>query len=256
MLAILSPAKTMKFDEGRNHPAASSPKFLSESRKLAKVLKKYSKPELMELMSISENLADLNTERFKNFSGDGKAEEQAPALFAFRGDVYIGLVALTLDENAKKRADDHIRILSGMYGILRPFDLIEPYRLEMGTNLKTDSGDNLYEFWGDKITEALKNDLKKHKSDAILNLASNEYVKVIDQKAFEGKWIDVDFREIRKGKLRFVSFNAKKARGMMARFVLENNIRDRYGLTKFDGMGYLFDKYGSEENKLLFVKPE
>jgi len=256
MLAILSPAKTMKFDYGHDFSEGKQPEFIREARELVKHLREYSKPQLMKLMSISENLADLNTERFNQFRGDDSATEKAPAIFAFRGDVYQGFDAKSLSPEDVIRTTEHIRILTGLYGILKPLEEIEPYRLEMGTDLKTGDAKNLYEFWGDKITRALKRDMEKTGAKFILNLASNEYANAIDKSVFGDNWIDVDFREMRKGKLRFITFNAKKARGMMARYVVEKGVQERKRLTYFNGMGYLYDEKGSEENKLLFVKAE
>lgn len=256
MLAILSPAKTLKFDHHSDHLLSQKPIFLSEASKLVKELKKYSKPELMDLMSISEKLAELNTERFKNFKGSDKAEEKSAAIFAFRGDVYIGLDALTLSDSDLKNAGNHLRILSGLYGLLEPGDIIEAYRLEMGTSLKIGKSENLYQFWGNKITKALLEAMENTGAKFIANLASNEYSKAIDQHFFGDKWIEVDFREMRGGKLKFISFNAKKARGMMARYIIQNQCKEVNDLKGFNDGGYIFDEDGSESNKLLFVKPE
>ncbi|TVR79345.1 MAG: peroxide stress protein YaaA [Saprospirales bacterium] len=256
MLAILSPAKTMKFDYQSEHLNTKMPEFISEASRLVKELKKYSKPELMKLMSISEKLAELNTERFKNFKGTDQAAEKSAAIFAFRGDVYLGLDAVSLRNADLQRIANHLRILSGLYGLLEPGDLIEPYRLEMGTSIKIGKSDHLYQFWGNKLTKALQRALENTGSKYIANLASNEYSKAIDHQQFKERWIDVDFREMRGGKLRFISFNAKKARGMMARYIIQNQCREVEELKGFNEGSYIFDKKGSESNKLLFVKPE
>lgn len=256
MLAILSPAKTMKFDFKNKAVKSTKPPFQKEANELVAELKKYDIPQLMDLMSISKNLAQLNVERFNRYMGKSASNESAAAIFAYRGDVYQGLEGTTLSAEALKKANDHLRILSGLYGLIRPTDEIKPYRLEMGIPLEVGKHNNLYEFWGDKITLELHRSLEKANGKYIVNLASKEYSKAIDQDHFKGKWIEVDFREMRKGNLRFISFNAKKARGMMARYIIENGMKDPDHLRGFNGGGYLFDEKGSEENQLLFVKPE
>ena len=256
MLSILSPAKTMKFDFQPDFLEATPPAFVKEAKQLVKTLKNYDVPGLMKLMSISEKLAKLNTDRFHKFSGNGKADEAVSALFAFRGDVYQGLDALSMEKKDIQNANQHLRILSGLYGLLKPSDLIEAYRLEMGTSLDTGKHSDLYGFWGNKITKALKEALEETKSEYLINLASNEYAKVLDADAFKDRWINVDFKEMRDGKLKFITFNAKKARGIMSRYIIEKNAKKPEDLFGFDGGGYLYDDKGSSENNLLFVKPE
>ncbi len=256
MLSILSPAKTMKFDYHNSVVQATEPKFKKEALTLVKELKNLSKPELMELMSISENLADLNLDRFQSFSASTQSEKAAPALFAYRGDVYQGLDVQSMKDDDLKNANNHLRILTGLYGLLRPSDLIEAYRLEMGISLSQGSNDDLYEFWGDKLTVALQQAMEETGSKYLINLASKEYSRAIDKEKFRDRWYEVDFKEMRNGKLRFITFNAKKARGQMARHIIENQIKDIEGLYSFTGGGYLYDSKGSKPHHLLFVKPE
>nr|MBS0036962.1 peroxide stress protein YaaA [Saprospiraceae bacterium] len=256
MLSILSPAKTMKFDYQNDALSPTLPVFEKESKVLVKELRKLSVPQLMELMSISEKLAKLNTDRFNNFKGSSQTEEAVQALFAYRGDVYQGLEAMELSDSSLKNANAHLRILTGLYGILRPSDLIEPYRLEMGIPLKVGKTKDLYEFWGDKVTRELEKAMKETNSKYLVNLASKEYSNVVDKGAFKDRWIEIEFKELRNGKLKFITFNAKKARGQMARFIIENDSEKVSDLYSFSGGGYLYDEKGSTPGKLLFVKPE
>lgn len=256
MFAILSPAKTMKFDYQADCLEITVPQFQKEAGKLIKVLKDYDVPQLMKLMSISEKLAELNVSRFSKYKLSGKVDESVSALFAFRGDVYLGLDALSLTEKDIKKANRHLRILSGLYGLLKPSDVIQPYRLEMGTSLPVDENNNLYSFWGNKITKELHSAMNENGSEYLINLASNEYSQVLNSDAFGDRWINVDFKEMRNGKLKFITFNAKKARGSMSRFIIESEAKKPEDLFSFSGGGYLYDEKGSTTNDLLFVKPE
>jgi len=256
MLAILSPAKTMKFDHQPEYLHPTQPFFSKEAQHLVKTLKNYDIPGLMKLMSISENLAKLNIERFDNFKGNGVDSEAVSALFAFRGDVYLGLNALSLNKKDVEKANQHLRILSGLYGLLKPSDLIEAYRLEMGTSLSVGKHKDLYSFWGSKVTSALQKSMEETQSEYLINLASNEYCQVLDPSVFGDRWINVEFKEMRAGKLKFITFNAKKARGSMSRFIIEKGAKKPEDLFTFDGGGYLYDDKGSSTGNLLFVKPE
>ncbi|MCB0691859.1 MAG: peroxide stress protein YaaA [Saprospiraceae bacterium] len=254
MIAIISPAKTLDFETAWDIKDYSIPRFRSEAKKLINELKKLKKEELEKLMDISDQLATLNMRRYKQFKLSHTPENSKPSILAFKGDVYVGFEAWNMTHDQLVNTNDHVRILSGLYGILNPLDLVQPYRLEMGTQLHTDYGNNLYQFWGNKVTKALNKDLKDVGTSTIINLASNEYYHVLNPKKIKAKVVDIDFKENRNGKLIFVSFNAKKARGKMARFIVENELRDVHDLLAFDGDGYLYDANLSTEDKFVFVK--
>ena len=254
MITLLSPAKTLDFESPERISDLTVPQFHLQSNRLIRILKKKSVDEIKDMMNISDALAKLNKGRFKNFRKDYTDENSKSAITAFKGDVYIGLDAATLEENDLDFANHHIRILSGLYGILLPFDRMQPYRLEMGTRLENKNGTNLYHFWGDTISRALNKDLKAQDSEVIVNLASNEYFKAVNKKKLKAKVIDVDFREEGEGELKFVSFFAKKARGLMTRYIIENQIDEVELLKGFDYENYRFAEEHSTEDKLLFVR--
>lgn len=253
MIALLSPAKSLDIEKDKYPDLHTEHAFPKETMQLVRILKKMNVEEIRELMSISEKLGTENVARYKQFHKDYPDDLSAAAIYAFRGDVYQGFDADTANKNDIKYAQKHIRILSGLYGILRPMDKMQAYRLEMGTKLDNKKGKNLYEFWGDKISKQLNKDLEELKSDTIINLASNEYFKAVDKKKIKAHIIDVDFREDRDGKLKFVSFNAKKARGYMARFLVDHRIKTAEGLTAFNTDGYSYSG-GLEDGKMLFVR--
>lgn len=253
MLTVLSPAKTLNFEK-KASIATASPKFRKESAELVGILKKKSPKDLIKLMSISDKLAELNHERFQNFSSRYSASNSRAALLAFKGDVYLGLQAEDFDQKDLAYAQEHLRILSGLYGILKPLDKMQPYRLEMGTALKNDKGNNLYDFWDDKITKEINKELKSHKDPCLVNLASKEYFKAIKKKDIKADIIDVHFKEYRDGKLKFVSFNAKKARGLMARYIIKERIDHREGLKGFNLDSYHYEASLSDEKNLHFVR--
>ncbi len=253
MKILLSPAKSLDFESKLPTEKTTQPDFLAEAEKLNAVLEKKSKKQLQDLMSISDNLAELNYQRYKDFSTPFNAENARPAIFAFSGDVYVGLDAYSIPKNKIDLLQDRVRILSGLYGVLKPLDLIQPYRLEMGTHLKINTKKNLYEFWANKITEALNAELKEN--DIVLNLASNEYFKSVNTKKLKGKLISPVFKDYKNGKLKIISFFAKKARGSMARFVIENNVSSYEKLLNFDLDGYHFSRNETKnENKPVFIR--
>lgn len=254
MLSIVSPAKTLDLSKSKYTDIATQPLFQTESMQLVRLLKKLKKEELKSLMHISDKLTDENHLRYKQFSKEYNLDNASPAIYAFRGDVYTGLEADSMNKHDIKFAQKHFRMLSGLYGVLRPMDLMQAYRLEMGTKLENKKGKNLYEFWGDKISKQLNQDLEEAGTSTLLNLASNEYFKAVDKKKLKADIIDVDFREMRDGKLKFISFNAKKARGLMARYVIDNRIKKAKDLLGFDTDGYAYSEEGSTEGKLLFVR--
>ena len=240
MILLISPAKSLDYDPTK-FKKHSLPTFAKEIKELVGVMKKKSSSDIRSLMHVSEKIADLNVERFKNFKSTFNETNAKQALLAFNGDVYTGMN--TPDFNAKDLAfaQKHLRILSGLYGILKPMDLMQPYRLEMGTKLETKKGNNLYEFWGDKVTKEINLALKENKDDIIINLASKEYFKVIKPKALEGKVFNMHFKELRDGKYKIISFSAKKARGMMCNYVIKNKIKKVEDLKGFDQGDYVFN---------------
>lgn len=254
MLILLSPAKNMNFDALDRELPATTPGLLDETRTLSKTTRGLSTSKIKSLMKISSDLAKLNRERFRAFDADQPGSKQAA--LAFAGEVYRGLEAGTLSDDNLAWAQDHLRILSGLYGALRPLDGIHPYRLEMGRKLHTRRGESLYDFWGDKIAQHL-NDLQADDKDpVVLNLASNEYFKSVDRTALKARVITASFKEEKDGEARMLMVFAKKARGMMARWAIENRVADPADLVKFDAGGYAFDAAGSSEGDLLFTRPQ
>lgn len=251
MLAFLSPAKSLDYKSDIPAFAATSPRFETESMILAGAASELSSARLQAMMDISENLAVLNVERYANFEN----LPARPAIYAFAGDVYVGFEARSLDEPAIGFAQDHVRILSGLYGLLRPLDEIRPYRLEMGTKWAPGTGD-LYSFWGNRIADLAAVDLATEGSDTIINLASKEYWGAVEGRLKDGiRVITIDFREIGpNGDLRFNSFAAKRARGMMARYICEHRLTDPEALKGFDSDGYAHDPEGSDGDIWRFVR--
>ena len=254
MLTLISPAKTLDYDTPLPTGTFSQPTQLTQSRKLVRRLREFGSDDLSRLMSISDNLADLNRQRFRQWKTPFKADNARQALYAFKGDVYLGLDAYSLDHAAIDFAQQHLRILSGLYGILRPLDLMQAYRLEMGTRLDTESGSNLYQFWNDRITKSLNRELKQSGANTLVNLASNEYFKSVKPKLLKAEIITPTFREYRNGEYLFISFLAKKARGLMARYLIDNRIDDAKALKDFDTEGYGFDASLSRNNEWVFTR--
>ena len=253
MLIVLSPAKNLN-EEPHHLTDYSLPRHLDESGQLISKLKSLSGVKLEKLMDISPALASLNKERYINYKSSHDLDNAKPAIYAFMGDVYRGLDANSLSQEGLAQARGHLRMLSGLYGVLRPFDLIQPYRLEMGTRLPVRRKKNLYEFWGNKITEQLNEDAREVKSRFIVNLASDEYWKAVNEKELEIPALKINFREWRNGRYAFLSFNAKRARGMMARYLLENQVNDVEGILGFDYEDYAYNPELSEENSLIFTR--
>ncbi|WP_235296188.1 peroxide stress protein YaaA [Portibacter marinus] len=253
MITLLSPAKTLDYSEDGKF-GHTMPRLLDHSLRLVDNLKKKNSKKLQDLMNISKDLADLNVDRYEQFSSDFKEENSKPSILAFKGDVYVGLEAESFTENEMEFAQEHIRILSGLYGLLRPLDLMQPYRLEMGTSLKTTRGRNLYEFWKSRITDLLNEDLENQDNKTILNLASNEYFKAIKKKKLNGNILEVNFKEDREGELKFISFNAKKARGLMSRYIVKNRIDNPEDLKGFDYEGYYYSADHSQDDEWLFIR--
>lgn len=253
MLIVLSPAKTLDFSPAENSKF-SRPRLINQSKKLVRILKKKSSSDLQKLMSVSEKIANLNVERFQSFSFPFTPENAKPSIFAFKGDVYTGLEAETFSKKEVEFAQTHLRILSGLYGLLKPLDLMQAYRLEMGTKLVNGDLKNLYEFWDKRITDLINEDLKESGSDILLNLASKEYFKAIKSKALKGRILNIDFKENRDGKLKIIAFNAKKARGRMSHLIIKEGITKPEALKELVVNDYIFSAGHSDENNFVFVK--
>lgn len=256
MLMLLSPSKTQDFSPARSVAghAPQSPLLLDESAALVKTLKKHSVAQLQELMGISEKLAELNHGRFQTFSTPFTSKNAKPAIFAFRGDVYDGLDADSLTDKQLAFAQTSLRMLSGLYGLLKPFDLMQPYRLEMGTPLTTRRGKNLYAFWGGRITEALNAELEGTKSKTVLNLASQEYASAVQPQDLAGDWVNVHFKEEKGNQLKVVGLFAKRARGSFARYVIQKRLSGMEKLHGFAEDGYRFRDDLSTPNDLIFSR--
>lgn len=254
MLAVISPAKTLDFESPCPAHTATQPQFLEDASILIEVLRKKSRPQLRDLMGISEKLADLNYTRYREWSTPFTDDNARAALLAFKGDVYTGFELEDYSKSDFQFAQKHLRILSGLYGSLRPLDLIQPYRLEMGTQLKTPRGKNLYEFWGDTITKELKEALKKSASGTLINLASNEYFSSVDVSSLPGKIITPQFKDLKNGTYKFISFYGKKARGMMCEFMIRNRVTEPAGLKKFKMEGYRYNAKLSSGDNWVFTR--
>ncbi len=257
MIALLSPAKTLDFESPLPPgPRPTKPRLLSESAELAAVLRRRSAKDLQSLMDISPALAELNARRFADWTDRPARGDARPAILAFRGDVYRGFDVDSLEAAALESAQRRIRILSGLYGLLRPFDAILPHRLEMGTGLPTDRGANLSQFWGDRITRLLVKDVRDAGSRAVVNLASNEYARSVQMEALPVPVVSPVFREVREGRSRTLALFAKEARGMMARFIATEAIDDPDGLKDFRGGGYRFEPRHSSDDAWVFSRPQ
>jgi cytoplasmic iron level regulating protein YaaA (DUF328/UPF0246 family) len=253
MKIIISPAKSLDFKTELPTKNFSIPNFLSDSKKINELLKKKSQSELKSLMSISEKLAELNWNRNNTFKTPFNIENARPSIFTFNGDVYSGLDAFSLSMDQLNQAQKSLRILSGLYGLLKPLDLIQPYRLEMGTKLNVEGSLNLYGFWRNKITNKLNDELNEN--EFFVNLASNEYSSAIDRKLLKTTMISPSFKDMKNGKLKIISFYAKKARGMMVRYILDNEINNLEDLRGFDYGGYSYSSEESEKMKeLVFIR--
>lgn len=252
MKIVVSPAKSLNFESPLPIQNYTESLFLKEAETIQKTLKKKKPKQLMELMDISEKLADLNWERNQNWSLPFSPENARPAVFAFDGDVYTGLDAYTIPTDKFPILEDKLRILSGLYGVLKPLDLMQPYRLEMGTSLPIGTKKNLYEFWKKKVTASLNSELQK--DELFINLASNEYFSAVDTKTLKVPVITPEFRDYKDGKLKMISFFAKKARGLMVRYIIDTNAETIEDLKQFNYDGYAFDANLSKGNTLVFTR--
>ena len=254
MLMVISPAKTLDFDTPATTKVSTQPDFLDQSQQLIDQLRELSPSDISSLMSVSDKLGNLNFDRFLNWHTPFDANNAKQAVLAFKGDVYTGLDAESFNSKDFKFAQKHLRILSGLYGLLRPLDYIQPYRLEMGTKFANNVGDNLYQFWGEQITDAINWQLKKSRSDVLLNLASNEYFKSIQQKNINADIITPVFKDLKSGKYKIVSFYAKKARGLMSAYVIKNQLTAVDDIKQFDIDGYGYNAAMSSAREWVFTR--
>jgi len=254
MLALISPAKTLDFDSPLPTQKYSQPEFLDASSKLIGTLSGFSSKRLAKLMKISPKLAELNHQRFSEWQLPFTQDNARPAVLAFKGDVYLGLEAWNLSKRDLNWAQKHLRILSGLYGLLKPLDLMQPYRLEMGTVLKTNGAKNLYQFWQDDLSNHLNNTLDSGAHKVLVNLASQEYFQAIDPKLVSSRIITPRFLNLKDGKYKFLSFFAKKARGYMARYIIENRVTTLKALKQFDTADYRYCDERSAGNSWVFIR--
>ncbi len=256
MLIVISPAKNLDYESPlpiRRHTKAA---FLDDASELVTELKELSPQALSSLMGISDKLGVLNYDRYQQWQLPFKAADSRQALLAFKGDVYVGLDAYSFTEQEFDFAQQHLRILSGLYGVLKPLDWMQPYRLEMGTRFKNARGKDLYAFWGSKITDALNKQLQKLGSDTLLNLASNEYFKAVNKAALKGEVITPVFKDWKNGQYKIISFFAKKARGRMSAYIISNGIGDSEQIKLFDWDGYTYNEAMSNSNEWVFIRKQ
>ncbi|RTE85564.1 MULTISPECIES: peroxide stress protein YaaA [Gammaproteobacteria] len=256
MLFVVSPAKNLDYETPGPVSEYTQPELLKPAQELINICRELSPQQLGSLMSISDKLAGLNAARFQEWSTPFTTDNAKQAVFAFNGDVYTGLDANSLSGNTWEYGQKHMRILSGLYGTLKPLDLMQPYRLEMGTKLQNPRGKDLYTFWGDTITASLNQALEEINSKVLVNLASNEYFKSVKPKALNAEIITPIFKDTKNGQLKVISFYAKKARGLMARFILEKQPKSVEDLKAFNSAGYEFDANLSKGNELVFRREE
>lgn len=256
MLALISPAKTLDYESALPTDAHTLPRLLEHSQELIDVSRKLSATDISNLMSVSEKIAKLNVERFNDWQSEFNFSNARQALFAFKGDVYTGLDAYDLNDQHIEFAQNHLRMLSGLYGLLRPLDLMMPYRLEMGTKLQNPRGHNLYQFWGDRITSLINDDLEQANSELLVNIASDEYYKSVIERKIKAEIIKLVFLDQKNGKYKVISFYAKKARGLMARYIIENQLNKAEDLKSFNTDGYYFDAESSLKGELVFKRDE
>ena len=253
MITVISPAKRLDFDNGITRKQ-SVPLFLEDANYLVERLRKLSTDQLQKLMSVSTKIADLNTNRFKTWDSSTATPKAKQALLAFNGDVYSGLDAASFETKDFDFAQKHLRILSGLYGVLKPLDMIQPYRLEMGTRLKNKQGDDLYDFWGVRITDAINAELERMRNAVLINLASNEYFHSVVANHLNAQIIMPVFKEKKNGTYKVISFTAKRARGMMARYIIKNRIKTPELLKRFRDGDYRYQTKLSDETRWVFTR--
>lgn len=256
MLIVISPAKTLDYESASKTKIFTTPDYLKQSQQLINRLRNFSSLDISDLMKVSAKIAGLNFDRYESWKKPFTLKNAKQSILAFKGDVYTGLDAESFKADDFKFAQNHLRVLSGLYGLLRPLDLMQPYRLEMSTRLKTDSGKNLYEFWGSEITDGLNKQLKKIKSDYLINLASNEYFKAVKPKELNAEIITPAFKEFKNGDYKMIGIYAKKARGMLSRYIIQNKLSSPEELKSFNEDGYRFNKTLSKGNDFVFTRKQ
>jgi cytoplasmic iron level regulating protein YaaA (DUF328/UPF0246 family) len=256
MLTVISPAKTLDFDTPPTTRKVTQPQFIDRSAELVEDARAMSPDDIRALMGVSDKIAELNHRRFMNWGMPFSLDNAKQSVLAFKGDVYTGLAADSLSTAQLTFAQKHLRILSGLYGLLRPLDLMQPYRLEMGLKFANRGGANLYQFWGDAITGALNTQLKKSGTPVLVNLASNEYFRSVQGRALDAEIITPVFKDLKGDKYKIISFYAKKARGQMARFIIENALNEPDGMRKFKTDGYRYNKAESSARELVFTRDQ
>ena len=256
MLIVISPAKTLDYETPPKTKVFTTPDYLEHSQRLINRLRNFSSLDLSDLMKVSAKIADLNFGRYESWKKPFTEKNAKQSILAFKGDVYTGLDAETFKADDFKFAQNHLRVLSGLYGLLRPLDLMQPYRLEMGTKLKTDVGKNLYEFWGSDITEGLNLQLKKIKSRYLINLASNEYFKSVKVKELDAEIITPAFKEFKNGDYKMIGIYAKKARGLLSRYIIQNKLSDPEDIKSFCEDGYRYNKKLSKGSNWVFTRKQ
>ena len=254
MLTVISPAKTLDYETPPTTRRTTQPQYLDKAARLVDDARDLSPDDIRKLMGVSQKIAELNHARFMNWGQPFTLDNAKQAILAFKGDVYTGLEADSLTDEQLRFAQQHLRILSGLYGLLRPLDLMQPYRLEMGLKFENEGGKNLYEFWGDDITSALNAQLKKSRSNVLVNLASNEYFRSVHTAAIDADVITPVFKDLKNGKYKIISFFAKKARGQMARYIVEEGLTDVAGLQRFKTGGYRYSKADSSAKEWVFTR--
>lgn len=253
MIIVISPAKTLDLDSPLPTDRYTIPDFLDDSAELIDTMRQYSALDIAEAMKVSMKIAELNHARFAEWHTPFTPDNSRPAIFAFKGDVYDGLDAYGLGKEDLDFLQDHLRILSGLYGLLRPLDLMQPYRLEMGRKISNPRGNNLYEFWGSKITDALNTLLAKD-DKVLINLASNEYFKSVRTRELDGRIITPQFKDWKNGQYKMISFYAKKARGMMTRYIAEHRLTNPEAIKDFDTAGYRYSEEQSTGDNWVFLR--
>lgn len=256
MLTVLSPAKTLDYETAPITQSATLPRFMDQSALLVEDARGLNPDDIRALMGVSEQIAHLNHERFMNWQSESTSDNAKQAVLAFKGDVYTGLQAETLSEYDLDFAQTRLRILSGLYGLLRPLDLMQPYRLEMGLKFTNQRGRNLYEFWGEQLTDTLNADLVSAKTEVLINLASNEYFKAVKPKLLNADIITPQFKDLKNGQYKMISFFAKKARGLMARYIIDNRITEPEALKSFSEAGYYYSDEQSQGDQWVFLRDE
>ena len=254
MLTVISPAKTLDFESQPITTCHTQPKFLAQSEALIDELKQLSTPGIATLMKLSDKLAGLNMARFQTWTRPFNLDNAKQAVLAFKGDVYTGLDAETMDDEGLEFAQQHLRILSGLYGVLKPLDLIQPYRLEMGTQFANQKGKNLYQFWGGQLREEIETEASQSSDAILVNLASNEYFKALEAKKLNMRIITPVFKDMKNGQYKIISFYAKKARGLMSRYIIDHRINDPEQLKNFDSEGYRFSADLSAGDDWVFIR--